>query len=115
MYFPASLGPSRVACTPFCAYPLPKLVPFRLICISVPYFCTSVPILLQVLQDDPNNAKALFRRAQAYTMTNDFEEAERDFREMQNLDPTTEADAKAGLAKVRRREQVRTESCKSAF
>lgn len=40
-------------------------------------------------------------------MTNDFEEAEQDFREMQSLDPTTEADAKAGLAKVRRREQVR--------
>jgi tetratricopeptide (TPR) repeat protein len=67
------------------------------------FFC----ILLQVLQDDPNNAKALFRRAQAYTMTNDFEEAEQDFWEMQSLDPTTEADAKAGLAKVRRREQVR--------
>ena len=60
----------------------------------------------QVLGEDPANAKALFRRAQAYTMTGDFEEAERDYRDMQAADPSTEADAKAGLAKIKRREQV---------
>lgn len=39
-------------------------------------------------------------------MTGDFEEAERDYRDMRAADPSTDADAKAGLAKIRKREQV---------
>ena len=32
----------------------------------------------QVLEKDPNNVKALFRRAQAYMMTQDYIEAKQD-------------------------------------
>ncbi|GAQ88614.1 peptidyl-prolyl isomerase PASTICCINO1 [Klebsormidium nitens] len=78
-------------------------------------YAEAVKVASEVLSEDPGNAKALFRRAQAYTMTGDFEEAERDYRDMLAADPSTDADAKAGVAKIRRREQEYRAKAKQQF
>jgi len=44
-----------------------------------------------VLDKDPDNTKALFRRAKAYAATWDFELAQRDFEKVAQLDPSIQA------------------------
>lgn len=41
----------------------------------------------QVLEQDPLNIKALYRRCQAYLKTSDLEKAEADIKRALNIDP----------------------------
>lgn len=45
-------------------------------------------LVFQVLEKDPDNAKALFRRAQAYMLTQDYIEARQDLDLALRAEPT---------------------------
>lgn len=65
----------------------------------------------KVLQSDPNNIKALFRRSQAYMSRSDFIEAEADIRLAYNLDPSNR-DVRAQYKKLK--QQMKSSSEKEA-
>ena len=48
---------------------------------------------MQVLEKDPDNVKALFRRAQAYMMTQDYIEAKQDLSLAIRSEPTNRSDS----------------------
>jgi len=58
-----------------------------------------------VLADDPDNAKALFRRAKALTALDDWPQARADLKTLLRLDPAS-ADAKRALADLAKREKA---------
>ncbi|KAA3455050.1 peptidyl-prolyl cis-trans isomerase PASTICCINO1 [Gossypium australe] len=61
--------------------------------------------LTHVLDATPVHAKALYRRGMAYMAAGDFEEARSDFQMMIKVDKSSEPDATAALAKLKKQEQ----------
>lgn len=65
---------------------------------SFPKECYSmICITLQVLEKDPDNVKALFRRAQAYMMTQDYIEAKQDLDLALRAEPTNRSETALDL------------------
>ncbi|KAK4748235.1 hypothetical protein SAY87_014821 [Trapa incisa] len=59
----------------------------------------------KVLDANPANVKALYRRGMAFMSAGDFEEARTDFKAMIKFDKSSEPDAKAALLKLKQKEQ----------
>ncbi|XVF55164.1 hypothetical protein PTKIN_Ptkin06aG0014600 [Pterospermum kingtungense] len=65
----------------------------------------SIEACNKVLDATPVHVKALYRRGMAYMEAGDFEEARSDFQMMIKIDKSSEPDATAALAKLKKREQ----------
>ncbi|KAH9301633.1 hypothetical protein KI387_013216, partial [Taxus chinensis] len=69
----------------------------------------------KVLGENHGHVKALYRRGIAYMACGDFNEARKDFSMMINIDKSSEPDATAALAKLRRKEQEAEEQTRKQF
>ncbi|KAL4354029.1 hypothetical protein GQ457_06G006560 [Hibiscus cannabinus] len=65
----------------------------------------SIEACNKVLDATPVHVKALYRRGMAYMAAGDFEEARSDFQMMIKIDKSSEPDATAALAKLKKQEQ----------
>ena len=83
-----------------------------------PYFFQNwdetLAICNKVLEIEPNNVKALFRRAQARSGRQDFELAVQDLARVKEIEPTDKGVA-AELAKVKKAQQQYKEKEKSIY
>ncbi|KAK8944971.1 Peptidyl-prolyl cis-trans isomerase PASTICCINO1 [Platanthera zijinensis] len=64
----------------------------------------SIETCNKVLDANPVNVKALYRRGMAYMLSGDFEEARKDFNAMISMDKSSEPDANAALQKLKQKE-----------
>ncbi|KAK8946302.1 Peptidyl-prolyl cis-trans isomerase PASTICCINO1 [Platanthera guangdongensis] len=64
----------------------------------------SIETCNKVLDANPVNVKALYRRGTAYMLSGDFEEARKDFNAMISMDKSSEPDANAALQKLKQKE-----------
>lgn len=65
----------------------------------------SIETCNKVLEANPAHVKGLYRRGMAYMAAGDFEEAKNDFEMMLKVDKSSEPDATAALAKLKKHEQ----------
>lgn len=56
--------------------------------------------------EDPDHAKALYRRGTTHAILGDYEDAERDLAHAKRADPSTAADIDRELAKMRQRQRA---------
>eukprot|EP00850_Spirogloea_muscicola_P021397 SM000247S08286 [mRNA] locus=s247:33528:38946:+ [translate_table: standard] len=68
-------------------------------------YARAIDFANKVLEGNPFHGKALYRRGNAYMNQGDYDEAREDFLLMAKADATLEAEAKAALARLKRREQ----------
>ncbi|TYJ96223.1 peptidyl-prolyl cis-trans isomerase PASTICCINO1 [Cucumis melo var. makuwa] len=75
----------------------------------------SIEMCNKVIDANPANAKALYRRGMAYMTLGDFEEARNDFEMMKKADKSSEADATAALLKLKQKEQEVEKKARKQF
>jgi peptidyl-prolyl isomerase D len=68
----------------------------------------------KVIQQDPNNAKAYFRRGLAFSMLHDSERAEEDLKEALRLNPS-DAAVRQELAAIKKKNQAANEKMRTKF
>ncbi|XP_024532699.1 peptidyl-prolyl cis-trans isomerase PASTICCINO1 [Selaginella moellendorffii] len=68
-------------------------------------FRKCIELCNQVLEVNPCHSKALYRRGNAFMGMGDFDDARKDFEKMASTDKSSEADAKAALSTLKRKEQ----------
>eukprot|EP00850_Spirogloea_muscicola_P013212 SM000088S23753 [mRNA] locus=s88:483697:489033:+ [translate_table: standard] len=68
-------------------------------------FARAIEVANKVLEGSPFHGKALYRRGNAYMSQGDYDEAREDFLLMAKADANLETEAKAALARLKRREQ----------
>ncbi|MCO5576182.1 hypothetical protein L7F22_029990 [Adiantum nelumboides] len=69
----------------------------------------------KVLEESPNHVKALYRRGMSHMAVADFDEAKADFNAMLTIDKAVEADVKAALAKLRKKQQEAEVNARKQF
>lgn len=69
----------------------------------------------KVLDESPCHVKALYRRGMSHMAVADFEDAKADFNAMLTVDKTVEADVKAALAKLRKKQQEAEANSRKQF
>lgn len=75
----------------------------------------SIEMCNKVIEANPANAKALYRRGMAYMTLGDFEDARNDFEMMKKVDKSSEADATAALLKLKQKEQEVEKKARKQF
>ncbi|KAI5078705.1 hypothetical protein GOP47_0006376 [Adiantum capillus-veneris] len=69
----------------------------------------------KVLEESPNHVKALYRRGMSHMAVADFDDARADFNAMLTIDNAVEADVKAALAKLRKKQQEAEVNARKQF